>query len=84
MRLAALLYLGVSEELIGVSGHDDISVLNHTPEGGEGLLGVQHQLQEAPVHLVDSQHRPNTLSECLCRYNEDQLFSSMKVSTVLV
>mmetsp|Transcript_5199 Transcript_5199/g.14877 ORF Transcript_5199/g.14877 Transcript_5199/m.14877 type:complete len:885 (-) Transcript_5199:8-2662(-) len=67
-RSGLRVHLGVTERLVGVGGHDDVGVLNDTPEGRECVLRVEHQLQEATVDLVDGQHGLDTLSQSLTEH----------------
>mmetsp|Transcript_10545 Transcript_10545/g.29798 ORF Transcript_10545/g.29798 Transcript_10545/m.29798 type:complete len:859 (+) Transcript_10545:55-2631(+) len=58
-------HLNLPELLVGVGGHDNVGVLDHAQEVGVRLLSLKHELQEAPVHLVDGQHRANPLTQRL-------------------
>ena len=57
--------LGVSQLVVGIGGHDDIGRLDNPPVAVVGLLTIQHELQEAAVELVHSQHGPNAFAQGL-------------------
>lgn len=67
--MSILAHLHVAKSVIVVGGHDNVGVLNHTQVGLVSLLTVQHQLQEAAIHLVNSQDRPDALTQSLAQHS---------------
>mmetsp|Transcript_14461 Transcript_14461/g.37262 ORF Transcript_14461/g.37262 Transcript_14461/m.37262 type:complete len:589 (-) Transcript_14461:108-1874(-) len=60
--------LALSQLLVSVGGHDDVGVLDDAEEVGVGLLSLEHELQEAPIHLVDGEDGADPLSEGLSQH----------------
>jgi len=58
----------ITEELITVSGDDDVDVLNNLVEGLVTVLRLVLQFQENTVHLVDHKNGLDTLTESLTQH----------------